>query len=104
MVKKLRLKSLFQMQNIEKSNLKVYQISLFLNQLMLYVPVNSLGQVGTLPPVNGTLTQNEVVMTSNNCFKYNYPTKPKGLICADGSTCNHFSWAGTNMSGKPVIR
>ena len=33
-------------------------------------------------------------MTTNKCFEYNHPTKPKGLICADGSTWNHFSWEG----------
>ena len=39
-------------------------------ELVLYVPVNSQGHVGTLPPLYGTLTQNEDVMTSNKCFKY----------------------------------
>ena len=37
---------------------------------MLYVPVNSQGHVGTLPPSYGTFTQNEDVMTSNKCLKY----------------------------------
>ena len=32
-------------------------------ELMLYVPVNSYGHVGTLPPLYGTFTQNEGVMT-----------------------------------------
>ena len=46
-------------------------------ELMLYVPVNSQGHVGTLPPLYGTFTQNEDVMTSNKCLKYNnHPTKP----------------------------
>ena len=39
-------------------------------ELMLYVPVNSQGHVGTLPPLYGTFTQNEDVMTSNKCLKY----------------------------------
>ena len=39
-------------------------------ELMLYVPVNSQGHVGTLPPHYGTFTQNEDVMTSNKCLKY----------------------------------
>ena len=38
-------------------------------ELMLYVPVNSQGHVGTLPPLYGTFTQNEDVMTSNKCLK-----------------------------------
>ena len=37
-------------------------------ELMLYVPVNSSGHVGTLPPLYGTFTHNEDVMTSNKCF------------------------------------
>ena len=32
-------------------------------ELMLYVPVNSYGYVGTLPPFYRTFTQNEGVMT-----------------------------------------
>ena len=55
-------------------------------ELMLNHPVNSYGHVGTLPPFNGTFTQNEDVMTSNKCFKYDYPTKPTRLICMDGLT------------------
>ena len=49
----------------------------FLFELMLYVPVNSQGHVGTLPPLYGTFTQNEDVMTFNKCLKSNnHPTKP----------------------------
>ena len=55
-------------------------------ELMLYVPVNSSGHVGTLPPLYGTFTQNEDVMTFNKCLKYNHPTKPQRLICVNGST------------------
>ena len=44
---------------------------------MFYVPVNSSDQVGTLPPLYWTFTQNEDVMTSNKCLKYNHPTKPQ---------------------------
>ena len=43
---------------------------LILFELMLYVPVNSQGHVGTLPPHYRTFTQNEDVMTSNKCLKY----------------------------------
>ena len=39
-------------------------------ELVLYVPVNSQGHVGTLPPHYGTFTQNEDVMTSKKCLKY----------------------------------
>ena len=35
---------------------------------MLYVPVNSSCHVGMLPPLYGTFTQKEDVMTSNKCF------------------------------------
>ena len=56
-------------------------------ELMLYIPVNSHGHVGMLPPLYGTCTQNENVMTSNKCFNYNHPSKPeKGLIHIDGLT------------------
>ena len=34
-----------------------------------------LGHVGMLPPFYRTFTQNEDVITSNKCLKYNYPTK-----------------------------
>ena len=62
-------------------------ICLNLFGLMLYVPVNSQGHVGTLPPLYGAFTQNLDVMTSNKCLKYNnHPTKPKRLIGADGLT------------------
>ena len=33
------------------------------------------GHVGMLPPFYRTFTQNEDVITSNKCLKYNYPTK-----------------------------
>ena len=61
---------------------------LCLFELMLGVPVNSYGHVGTLPPFYWTYmyTQNKDVMTSKNRFKYNHPTKPLRLICMNGST------------------
>ena len=37
---------------------------------MLYVPVNSQVYVGTLPPLHGTFTPNDDVITSNKCLKY----------------------------------
>ena len=55
-------------------------------ELVLYVLVNIQGHVGTLPPFYGTFTQNEDVMTSYKCLKYNHPTKPKRLIRMDGMT------------------
>ena len=42
-------------------------------ELMINVLVNSHGHVGVLPPFYGTYTQNDNVMTSNKCFKYNLP-------------------------------
>ena len=54
-------------------NRKCYKFCLF--ELMFYIPVNSQGHVGRLPPFYGTCTQNEDVMTSNKCLKYNHPTK-----------------------------
>ena len=55
-------------------------------ELLLYVPVNSNGQVGTFPPFYGTFTQNEDVMTSRKCLKYNRLSKPIRLISVDGLT------------------
>ena len=46
-----------------------FMIFVCLFELMLYVPVNSSGHVGTLPPLYGTFTQNEGVMPSNKCLK-----------------------------------
>ena len=73
-------------QDIDLQNINLDKYSVFyksvldffcLFELMLYVPVNSQGHVGTLPPLYGTFTQNEDVMTSNKCLKYNnHPTKP----------------------------
>ena len=57
---------------------------------MIYVPANSQFHVGTSPPLYWTLTQNEDVMTSNKCFKYNHPTKPKGLMCGRLDLEPHF--------------
>ena len=52
--------------------------------LMLNVPVNSQGHVGTLPTFYGTFTQSENVITSNVCLKYNHLTKSVRLIFIDG--------------------
>ena len=41
---------------------------LFLVFLMLYVPVNSNGNVGTLPPFYGTFTQHKDVIALKICF------------------------------------
>ena len=65
--------------------------------LMLNIPVNNKGVVGTLPPFNATFTQNKDVMTANKCLKYNHPTKPIWVIhVCMGSLLNHFSCAGSN--------
>ena len=55
-------------------------------ELMLNVPVNSYGHVGTLPPFYGTFTQNQDVITSKKYLKYNHPSQPKRLIGMDGLT------------------
>ena len=47
----------------------------------------------TLPPYYGTFTQNEDVMTSNKCLKYNHPTKPQMSYTYEWFDLNHFSWA-----------
>ena len=68
-------------------------------ELMLYIPVNSHGHVGTLPPFYGAFTRNEDVMTSNKCFTYN-PTKLKPIRLIYGwFEMNHFTWADSDMSG-----
>ena len=61
------------------SGLVVDFVCLF--ELMLYVPVNSNGHAGTLPPFYGTLPGCHD--TQNVLHKYNHPTKP---ICMDGLT------------------
>ena len=74
-------------------------VGLCLVELMFNVPINNKGHVRTLPPFYGTFTQNEDVMTSNKCLKYNHPIKPECLIVLDGwFGLNHFSWAGSNQS------
>ena len=60
-------------------------------ELMLYIPVNRKGHVGRLPLFYGTFTQNEDVMTSYKCLKYNHPTKPTyvlGKLRPEGLTSN----------------
>ena len=37
-------------------------------ELILYVPVNSYGHVGTLPPFYWTSTQHQNIMTPKMCF------------------------------------
>ena len=60
-------------------------------ELMLCVPVNSQGHVGTLPPFFGTLTQSENVITSNKCLKYNHPTEPQKANTYGWFDLNHVS-------------
>ena len=50
---------------------------------MLYVPVDSNGYVGVLPPFYGTFTQHSDVMTLKMCF-INITTQ--AYICEDGLT------------------
>ena len=46
------------------------------DELVLYVPVNSNGHVGTLSPFYGTFTHD----TQNVLHEYNHPSKPIRLI------------------------
>ena len=68
-------------------------------ELMLTVPVNSHGHDGTLPPFYETFTQNEDVMTSKNCFKYISPNYTNNVYMYGWFDMNHFSWAGSDLSG-----
>ena len=64
-------------------NMNEFLILVRLFELMLYVPVNSNGHVGTLPQFYGTLGYND---TQNLLHKYNHPTKPIRLVCMDDLT------------------
>ena len=76
-----------QLVNLQYIVLKPDCMCQFLFELMLYIPVNSNGHVGMLPPFYGTFTQHLDVMTLKMCFfQYNNPTKPIRLICMDGLT------------------
>ena len=46
----------------------------------------------------GTFIQNEVVMTSNKCLKYNHPTKPQKAYTYGWFDLNQISWAGSDLS------
>ena len=54
-------------------------------ELMLYVPFNCNGNVGTLPPILWDFypTCHD---TQNVLHKYNHPSKPIRLTCMDGLT------------------
>ena len=76
--------------------IKLYLLLLFfLFDLMLYIPINSYGHVGTLPPYVVLLPNIGDVMTSEMSFGYNHPIASKQL-CMDGVT-GHFSWAGSDL-------
>ena len=66
-----------------------------LYELMLCVPVNSYGHVGTLPPFYGTFTPNQDVMTSKKCFEYitQVTFKPLRLFFYVRMVCEHFPGA-----------
>ena len=40
-----------------------------------------------------------MMMTYNNCLKYNHPAKPQKLYKYGWFDMNHFSWAGSDQSG-----
>ena len=52
-------------------------------EMMLYVPVNSNGHVGTLPPLYGTLGCHDIQIVLH---RYNTQAKPIQFICMDGLT------------------
>ena len=45
------------------------------SEISSFYAASGTGHVGMLPPFYRTFTQNENVITSNKCLKYNYPTK-----------------------------
>ena len=45
------------------------------SEISSFYAASGTGHVGMLPPFYRTFTQNEDVITSNMCLKYNYPTK-----------------------------
>ena len=45
------------------------------SEISSFYAASGTGHVGMLPPFYRTFTQNEDVITSNKCLKYNYPTK-----------------------------
>ena len=76
----------------------IYYKTPHLFELMLYIPVNSHGHVGILSPFYGTFNQNEDVMTSNKCLKYNHPIKPQKAYKYEWFDINYFFWAGSGQS------
>ena len=46
------------------------------SEISSFYAASGTGHVGMLPPFYRTFTQNEDVITSNKCLKYNYPTNP----------------------------
>ena len=45
------------------------------SEISSFYAASGTGHVGMLPPFYRIFTQNEDVITSNKCLKYNYPTK-----------------------------
>ena len=84
---------------VKNNNNKYTDVFVCLFELMLYVPDNSYGHVGMLLPFYGTFTQNEDVMTSHKCLEYMHPTKPQKAYTYGWLDFNHFSWAGSDLSG-----
>ena len=75
---------------------------LYLFDLLLYIPVNSYGHVGTMPPFYGTSSQLWDVMTYEMCFKI-YPIKQLKLIFMVGLIKLLFLERLTFSAGKADI-
>ena len=59
-----------------RSNYTDSTLSLLIkSEISSFCAASGTGHVGMLPPFYRTFTQNEDVITSNKCLKYNYPTK-----------------------------
>ena len=59
-------------------------VVLFDFELMPNSLVNSYCHIETLTPFYGTFARKSDAMTSEQCFKYNHPSKPLRLIRMDG--------------------
>ena len=74
-------------------------VVLFDFELMLNSLVNSYCHIETLTPFYGTFARKSDAMTSEQCFKYNHPSKPLRFIRMDDLILKHFSWSGSDLSG-----
>ena len=64
--------------------MKIVLASIVLIEMILYVPVNSYGHIGTLPPFYGYGTSVHPETASNLTPGFNHPSKPLRLILMSG--------------------